>query len=96
MLCSPDLLVGCTGGVLAAGAKPRSLIPFADTVTEQTVSGVGRQTHATAGQEAGATNSLTRLVRNADQNSHSNPWVLASPYRICHVVCGQIHDEANR
>ena len=32
---------------------------------EQTVSGVGRETHATAGQEAGATNSLMRFVRNA-------------------------------
>jgi hypothetical protein len=35
-------------------------------VTEQTLSSVGRETHATAGQEAGATNSLKRLVRNAD------------------------------
>ena len=55
-LCSADLLVGCVGGVLAARAKPRLSIPFTHTVTEQTVSGVGRETHATAGQEAGATN----------------------------------------
>jgi hypothetical protein len=65
MLCSADLLVGCTGGVLAARAKPRSFIPFARTVTEQAASGVGRETHGTAGREAGATNSLTRLVGGA-------------------------------
>jgi len=29
------------------------------------VPGVGRETHATAGQEAGATDSLSRLTRNA-------------------------------
>jgi hypothetical protein len=65
-LCSADLLAGCTGGVLAARAKPHSSTLFAHTVTEQTVCGVGRETHATAGQEAGATNSLTHLVGNAD------------------------------
>jgi len=79
MLCSADLPVGCTGGVLAARAKPRSFIPFAQTVTEQTVSGVGRETHATAGQEAGATNSLTRLVRNAG-------WRQAIPARRVHLT----------
>ena len=31
---------------------------------------MGRETHATAGQEAGATNSLARLVRNADLALH--------------------------
>jgi len=65
-LCSADLLVGCTGGVLAARENPRSSIVFANPVTKQTVPGVGRETHATAGQEAGATNSLTRLAINAD------------------------------
>ena len=29
------------------------------------MSGVGRETHATAGQEASATNSLTRLLKSA-------------------------------
>ena len=75
--CSADLLVGCAGGVLAAGSMPRSTIPFAHTVAEQTVFGVGQKTHATAGQpphgrrpvrgdpgqEAGATNSLTPCVK---------------------------------
>jgi hypothetical protein len=65
MRCSADLLVGCTGGVLAARARLRSSIPLAHAVTEQTVSGVGREAHATAGQEAGATDSLTCFVRNA-------------------------------
>jgi len=44
---------------------PHLLIPLAHTVREKTVSGVGRETHTTAGQEASATNSLTRIVRNA-------------------------------
>jgi hypothetical protein len=39
MLCSADLPVGCTGGVLAARAKRRSLISFAYAVTDKTVSG---------------------------------------------------------
>src|ERR1035438_3011295 len=73
VLCSADLLVGCTGGVPAARAKLRSSIPFAHTVTEQTLSGLGRETHATAGQGAGATNSLTRLVRNANWNTRQSP-----------------------
>jgi hypothetical protein len=39
---------------------------FARTATEQAFDlSVGQETHATAGQEAGATNPLTRLVRNA-------------------------------
>jgi hypothetical protein len=59
--CSADLLVGCTGGVLAARAKPLSSIPFAHAVAEETVSGVGRETHATAGQEAVATDLLGAL-----------------------------------
>jgi len=36
-----------------------------EQVAEQTLSGVGRETHPTAGQEAGATDLLVRLVREA-------------------------------
>jgi hypothetical protein len=46
-----------SGGDLDARAKPRPSMTFANAVTEQTVSGVGR--------EAGATDSLMRPVRNA-------------------------------
>jgi len=58
MLRSAGLLAGCPGGVLAARVEPRSSIEFSHSVTKLTLSGVGRETHATAGQEAGATNSL--------------------------------------
>jgi len=64
-LSSADLPVGCTGGVLAARANPLSSVPFVHTARKQKASGVGRETHATAGQEASATNSLTRLVGKA-------------------------------
>jgi len=64
--CSADLLVGCTGGVLAARAKARPSVLFVNIVTERAGSGVDREAHPTAGQEAGATNMLTYLVRNAD------------------------------
>ncbi len=45
--------------------QPRSSLPFDHTVTEQTVSGVGQQSHATADQEVRAAHSLARMVRNA-------------------------------
>jgi len=64
-LGSADLLVGCTGGVHAARAKPQLSMPLAHTVAEKTASGVGWETLARASQEANATNSLTRVVRNA-------------------------------
>jgi hypothetical protein len=70
-LCSADPLADGTGGAFAAGAESRLFIAIEHAVTEQTVSGVGQETHATAGHEAGATDLLARRVKNTGKSKHN-------------------------